>query len=90
MLLIASEASRGSKALTDVVREMSFSMSYFSTDQKLAELMVGESRRILLLTEDDITDQAIKTLQAADNRAPFGVIIAADGMTLAARHQARQ
>ena len=59
MLLIASETSRGSKALHDVVREMSFSLSYFSTDEKLAELMVGDSRRIVLLTEDDLTDTAI-------------------------------
>jgi len=89
MLLIASEASRGSKALTDVVREMSFSLRYFSTDQKLAELMVGESRRILLLTEDDLTDTAIKTLQAADDRAPFGVIIAADRLSLSSSDKAR-
>ena len=63
MLLIASEASRGSKALNDVVREMSFSLSYFSTNEKLAELMMGESRRIVLLAEDDVSDAAIKTLE---------------------------
>ncbi len=89
MLLIASEASRGSKALHDVVREMSFSLSYFSTNEKLAELMVGESRRVVLLTEDDLTDTAIKTLEAADGRAPFGVIIAADRVSLSSSDKAK-
>jgi len=89
MLLIASEASRGSKALHDVVREMSFSLSYFSTAEKLAELMVGQSRRIVLLTEDDITDTAIRDLEAAEGRAPFGVIVAADRVSLSSSNKAK-
>lgn len=89
MLLIASEASRGSKALNDVVREMSFSLSYFSTAEKLAELMVGQSRRVVLLTEDDITDTAIKDLEAAEVRAPFGVIVAADRVSLSESNKAK-
>jgi len=89
MLLIASEASRGSKALNDVVREMSFSLSFFSTAEKLAELMVGQSRRVVLITEDDITDTAIKDLEAAEGRAPFGVIVAADRVSLSESNKAK-
>ncbi len=89
MLLIASEASRGSKALNDVVREMSFSLSFFSTAEKLAELMVGQSRRVVLLAEDDITDAAIRGLEAADGRAPFGVIVAADRLSLSSSDKAQ-
>ncbi len=89
MLLIASEASRGSKALNDVVREMSFSLSFFSTAEKLAELMVGQSRRVVLLAEDDITDAAINDLKAADGRAPFGVIVAADRLSLSSSDRAK-
>jgi len=89
MLLIASEASRGSKALNDVVREMSFSLSFFSTAEKLAELMVGQSRRIVLLAEDDITDAAIRDLEATDGRAPFGVIVAADRLSLSSSDKAK-
>jgi EAL domain-containing protein (putative c-di-GMP-specific phosphodiesterase class I) len=89
MLLIASDASRGSKALNDVVREMSFSLSYFSSAEKLAELMVGQSRRVVLLTEDDITDTAIRDLEAAEGRAPFGVIVAADRVSLSSSNKAR-
>lgn len=89
MLLIASEASRGSKALNDVVREMSFSLSFFSTTEKLAELMVGQSRRVVLITEDDITESAIRDLEAAEGRAPFGVIVAADRVSLSESNKAK-
>ena len=83
MLLIASEASRGSQALNDVVREMSFSLSFFSTSAKLSELMVGQSRRIVLLAEDDISDDTIRRLADSDGRAPFGVIVAAVAQNIA-------
>ena len=88
MLLIASEASRGSQALNDVVREMSFSLSFFSTSAKLSELMVGQSRRVVLLGEDDITDETIACLANGEERAPFGVIVAADRVSLSSSNKA--
>ena len=89
MLLIASEASRGSQALNDVVREMSFSLSFFSTSAKLSELMVGQSRRVVLLGEDDITDDLIACLANGEERAPFGVIVAADRVSLSSSNKAK-
>jgi len=89
MLLIASEASRGSQALNDVVREMSFSLSYFSTSAKLSELMVGQSRRVVLLGEDDITRDTIASLADSEERAPFGVIVAADRVSLSSSNKAK-
>lgn len=82
MLLIASEAMRGSQALTDVVREMSFALSFFATHEKLTELMVGQSRRIVLLAEEDISREIVRELEITENRAPFGVIVAADRVSL--------
>ena len=89
MLLIASEASRGPQALNDVVREMSFSLSFFSTGAKLSELMVGQSRRVVLLAEDDISDDTISRLVGGDERAPFGVIVAADRVSLSSSKKAK-
>ena len=89
MLLVASEATRGSHTLNDVVREMSFSLSFFSTVEKLAELMVGQSRRVVLLAEDDINDGTINCLKSADDRAPFGIIVAADRVSLSSSSKAR-
>ncbi|MDJ0748036.1 MAG: EAL domain-containing protein [Woeseiaceae bacterium] len=78
MLLISSETIRAHRALNDVVREMSFTPGYFSSAAKLAELMGGESRRIVVLTEDHVSPETLQTLEEARDRAPFGIIVAAD------------
>jgi EAL domain-containing protein (putative c-di-GMP-specific phosphodiesterase class I) len=78
MLLIASEPLRGAQTLTDVARELSFQTSFFGDAEKLAELMGGQSRRVVLLTETDITGQTLITLNDAVGRAPFAVIVAGD------------
>ena len=78
MLLIASESIRANRSLNDVVREMSFTLSFFASPAKFAELMLGQSRRIVVLTENDVTAEAVRTLKGAGDRAPFGVIVAAD------------
>ena len=88
MLLIASESIRSSRALNDVVREMSFTLSIFASPAKFAELMLGHSRRIVVLTEDDVTPEAVRTLKSAKDRAPFGVIVAADRAKLRNSKQA--
>ena len=82
MLLITSKALKGSRALTDVVREMSFSMSFFSSPEKLAELMSGPARRVILLAEDDLTEPVVSILEKASGSTMFGVIIAADRVSL--------
>ena len=82
MLLIASESIRTSRTLNDVIREMSFTPSFFASPATLAELMVGQSRRIVVLTEADVTPEAVRTLTGAGDCAPFGVILAADRASL--------
>ena len=88
MLLISSEAVRSPRALNDVVREMSFALSYFANPSTFAELMTGQSRRIVLLTESDICDEVVDALQSARDRTPFAVIIAADRASLRSSTQA--
>ncbi len=88
MLLIASESFRGAQTLTDVVRELSFSASFFATPEKLAELMGGQSRRVVLLTEADITGQTMIALDDAIGRAPFAIIVAADRDALRSSNKA--
>lgn len=82
MLLIASETIRSSRTLNDVVREMSFTLSFFASPATFAELMLGQSRRIVLLTEDDVCSETVRTLKGAKDRAPFGIIVAADRRAL--------
>ena len=88
MLLIASENLRAYPSLNDVAREMSFTLSFFASPAKFAELMLGQSRRIALLTEEDVTSETLRTLKGAVGRAPFAVIVAADRASLRGARQA--
>jgi len=88
MLLIASETIRSNRALNDVVREMSFTLSFFASPATFGELMLGQSRRIVLLTEDDVISETVRTLKGAKDRAPFGIIVAADRASLRGARQA--
>ena len=89
MLLITSKALKGSRALTDVVREMSFSMSFFSRLEKLSELLASPARRIVLLAEEDLTDPVVKCLESAGKSTPTGVIVAADRVSLKSSDRAK-
>ncbi len=82
MLLISSETIRAHQALNDVVREMSFTPGYFASSATFAELMNGQSRRIVVLTEGDVTPETLRALKGARDRTPFGIIVAADRKTL--------
>jgi EAL domain-containing protein (putative c-di-GMP-specific phosphodiesterase class I) len=78
MLLISSETIRSNRTLNDVVREMSFTLSFFACPGTFADLMSGESRRIVVLTEDEVGPETLRTLEGAKDRTPFGIIVAAD------------
>jgi len=88
MLLIASETIRTDQALNDVVREMSFTLSYFTKTSTFVELMTGQSRRIVVLTESDVTSEIVRSLKAAKDRVPFAIIVAADRASLRSSQQA--
>lgn len=88
MLLIASETIRSNLSLNDVVREMSFTLSSFAKYSTFAELMTGKSRRIILLTESDVSDEIVQSLKSATDRMPFAIIVAADRASLRSSKQA--
>jgi EAL domain-containing protein (putative c-di-GMP-specific phosphodiesterase class I) len=78
MLLIASEKSKRSRAVSNIVRELSLSLTIFASPATFAELMGGRPRRIVLLTEADISDKIVDALRNADPGTEYGVIVAAD------------
>lgn len=88
MLIIASETIRTNPTLNDVIREMSFTMSTFSRASTFAELMTGQSRRIVMLTETDVSSEIVRILASAIGRKPFAVIVAADRGSLRSTQQA--
>ena len=88
MLLIASETIRSNRALNDIVREMSFTLSFFATPATFGELMTGASRRIVVLTEADVSSETLRTMKGAKDRMSFAIIVAADRAALRSSIQA--
>jgi EAL domain-containing protein (putative c-di-GMP-specific phosphodiesterase class I) len=87
MLLIASETIRANKTLNDVVREMSFTLSFFAKASTFAELMKGRSRRIVVLTESDVSSDIVRCLQSAKSRFPLAILMAANRASLRSSQQ---
>ena len=88
MLLIASESIRSNRTLNDVVREMSFTLSFFASSATFGELMTGASRRIVVLAESDVNKETVRTLMAANDQMAFAIIVAADRAALRSSQQA--
>ena len=88
MLLIASETFRSNPTLSDVARELSLALSFYSGPVKLSELMGGASRRLVLLAETDVEPRSVQTLSNANGRTPFGIIVASNRSSLRSSNQA--
>ena len=82
MLLIVSETVRSNRTVNDVIREMSFTPSFFASPATFAELMSGRARRVVLIGESDITREVLHALTGARGRTPFGIIVAANRASL--------
>jgi len=78
MLLIVSEALRGTKSVRDVARDLSLPLSHFDGPKALSAQLRGNMRRIVVLGHDDVCRDSVTRLQAHLGRIPFGLIIAAD------------
>ncbi|MEM8814226.1 MAG: EAL domain-containing protein [Pseudomonadota bacterium] len=83
MLLIASQSLKTSPVVVDLVREMSFAASFFSTPTTLSRLLGGESRRLVLVADADLTDATISVLKKARGQTPIGILVAADRARIA-------
>ncbi len=82
MLLIASETLRSNRVVKAVIREMSFTPSFYGSLETFGELIRGQSRRIVLLNEGDITPETVGSLTNPKDRAPLGLLVAADRVSL--------
>jgi EAL domain-containing protein (putative c-di-GMP-specific phosphodiesterase class I) len=78
MLFVVSESLARTSAAIQVARELSLSLSSFGSASALKKLMGGHSRRIVLLAENDVSDQSILALESVQGAAQFGLIICAD------------
>ena len=89
MLLIASETIRSNQALNDVVREMSFTLSYFASTDNVFE---ADERAIPAHRDSGRIRRhsrvAPRALKAAKNRMSFAILVAADRASLRSSEQA--
>ena len=88
MLMIVSESLGKTRPLIDVARELSLNLSYFASAAALDQLMAGQSRRFVLLAEEDISKEMLASLDDAAVHARFGLIICADPEALRSSNRA--
>ena len=78
MLLVVSDALRGTKSISDAVRELSLMPRYFAGPAAFSAQMTGSSRRLILLGPEDLTREMITRLKNHEDRLPFAILMAAD------------
>ncbi len=88
MLLIAHESSRRARTLVDLARELSLTLTHFGSAATLNELLEGNSRRIVLLSEADLSEAVVRRICAQDGKGRYGVIIAGDSKALRSSEKA--
>jgi EAL domain-containing protein (putative c-di-GMP-specific phosphodiesterase class I) len=88
MLLVVSESLGKTQTLIQVARELSLSPGYFPSAVALDKLMSGHTRRIVVLTEDDLSEDVIERLEHAEARTQFGLIIGTDREALRSSNRA--
>jgi len=82
MLLITNESFRNTRTLVDLARELSLTLTFFGSNANLVELLEGQSRRIVLLEDADISEIVVKRLCSQASEGLFGVIISGDSKSL--------
>jgi len=88
MLLIASQSLKSAPMLTDLVREMSLTASFFSTPAKLTSLLERGSRRLVILGDQEIVAGNIEALRRASSRTGLAVLLVADRARVASSERA--
>jgi len=88
MLLAVSSSFDKTRTLIDTARELSLTLSYFPDARGLRKLMGGESRRLVLLADDQLDEAIITCLERVDDQTKFGVIVCGDPEALRSSDQA--
>jgi EAL domain-containing protein (putative c-di-GMP-specific phosphodiesterase class I) len=88
MLLIAHQSARKNRALVDVARELSLTLTLFDGEQDLKPLLEGQQRRILVLGEADLNETVARRVCSEQDKGCFGVIIAGVSKTLRSSQKA--
>jgi EAL domain-containing protein (putative c-di-GMP-specific phosphodiesterase class I) len=88
MQFIVSQTLNKHQALRQLARELSLSLSFFENVESLGRLLRGDSRRIVMLTESDVSAAAIGILEKAAAKTKFGLILCTDRERLRSTNRA--
>ncbi len=88
MQFIVGQALNKQKALRQLARELSLSLSFFDRIEALSQLLRGETRRIVMLSESDVSAAAIAILEKASAKTKFGLILCTDRERLRSTNRA--
>ena len=75
MLMVVSQSLGKSRALIELARQLSLTVSYFSNVETLDRLMGGRSRRFVVLGEADVSNDVVDALVRANRHARFGLVV---------------
>jgi EAL domain-containing protein (putative c-di-GMP-specific phosphodiesterase class I) len=88
MQFIVSQTLNKHQALRQLVRELSLSLSFFENVESLGRLLRGDTRRIVMLTESDVSAAAIGILEKAAAKTKLGLILCTDRERLRSTNRA--
>jgi EAL domain-containing protein (putative c-di-GMP-specific phosphodiesterase class I) len=88
MHFIVSQGLNKNQALLQLARELSLSLGFFDGATGLNRLMRGETRRIVMLTEAEVSEAAIAVLEKAAGKMKFGLILCTDRERLRSTNRA--
>ena len=89
MLAVVSDSLSKTRAVIDVARELSLTVSPFRDVTGLDRLMAGASRRFVILAEDDVSNEVVDSLVRAKRHARFGLVVCADADQLRKTNRSR-
>jgi EAL domain-containing protein (putative c-di-GMP-specific phosphodiesterase class I) len=78
MLMLIGESADKAHTMSSVARELSLSISIFDGSEPLSPLLRGDSRCIVFLNNDDVTDSSITALERSEGKIGFGIVICGD------------
>ncbi len=78
MLMVISESMGRTRTVAEVARELSLNLKLFADTAALTAVLSKKARRIVILTEGDVSDAVLEALSTDDGRYPLGVVLAAD------------
>ncbi|MCI0517758.1 MAG: hypothetical protein L0Y45_07985, partial [Woeseiaceae bacterium] len=78
MQFIVSQVLVRHQVLRQLARELSLTLGFFENVEGLGRQLRGDTRRIIMLTEDDVSAATISLLEKAAAKTKFGLILCTD------------